>query len=219
MTSAEASSAVAVAGSVCDDQTHVAARLSDVADEDTPSDNKRPRLQDSTPDHQDVMGEENPDYSNEHRHYWGYAKVPTGWGMRHLYSPLGTLHWAPYNQQEHFFMAGKSEKWLRCIAAMKKMRRMPKQLPIHMWILWTLWEEASSLSRQSSGETMQNLQIDICRSLQSLLQVWNQFGNVPVKAFFDQVNAVPWVKLTFGWCKCIWVHGSVATIFSLQLKT
>ena len=69
MTSAEASSAVAVAGSVCDDQTHVAVRLSDVADEDTPSDNKRPRLQDSTPDHQDVMGEENPDYPNEHRHY------------------------------------------------------------------------------------------------------------------------------------------------------
>ena len=66
----------------------------------------------------------------------------------------------------------------------EKMRRMPKQLPIHMWILWTLWEEASSLSRQSSGETMQNLQIDICRSLQSLLQVWSQFGNVPVKAFF-----------------------------------
>ena len=136
MTSAEASSAVAVAGSVCDDQTHVAARLSDVADEDTPSDNKRPRLQDSTPDHQDVMGEENPDYSNEHRHYWGYAKVPTGWGMRHLYSPLGTLHWAPYNQQEHFFVAGKSEKWLRCIAAMKKCEEcQPKQLPIHMWIL------------------------------------------------------------------------------------
>ena len=100
----------------------------------------------------------------------------------------------------------------------EKMRRMAKQLPIHMWILWTLWEEASSLSRQSSGETMQNLQIDICRSLQSLLQVWSQFGNVPVKAFFDQVNAVLWVKLTFGWCKCIWVHGSVATIFSLQLK-
>ena len=81
MTSAEASSAVAVAGSVCDDQTHVAVRLSDVADEDTPSDNKRPRLQDSTPDHQDVMGEENPDYPNEHRYYRGYAKVPTGGGM------------------------------------------------------------------------------------------------------------------------------------------
>ena len=46
--------------------------------------------------------------------------MPTGGGMRHLYSPLGTLHWAPYNQQEHFFMAGKSEKWLRCIAAMKR---------------------------------------------------------------------------------------------------
>ena len=97
MTSAEASSAVAVAGSVCGDQTHVAARLSDVADEDTPSDNKRPRLQDTKPDRQDVMGEENPDYPNEHRHYRGYAKVPTGGGMRHLYSPLGTLHRAPYN--------------------------------------------------------------------------------------------------------------------------
>ena len=129
MTSAEASSAVAVAGSVCGDQAHVAARLSDVADEDTPSDNKCPRLQDTSPDHQDVMGEENPDYPNEHRHYRGYAKVPTGGGMRHLYSPLGTLHWASYNQQEHFFMAGKSEKWLCCIAAMKKCEECQNNYP------------------------------------------------------------------------------------------
>ena len=129
MISAEASSAVAVAGSVCGDQAHVAARLSDVADEDTLSDKKRPRLQDTSPDHQDVMGEENPDYLNEHRYYRGYAKVPTGGGMRHLYSPLGTLHWAPYNQQEHFFMAGKSEKWLRCIAAMKRCEECQNNYP------------------------------------------------------------------------------------------
>ena len=120
MTSAEASSAVAVAGSVCGDQAHVAARLSDVADEDTLSDNKCPRLQDTSPDHQDVMGEENPDYLNEHRYYRGYAKV---------YSPHGTLHSAPYNQQEHFFMAGKSEKWLRCIAAMKRCEEWQNNYP------------------------------------------------------------------------------------------
>ena len=183
MTSAEASSAVAVAGSVCDDQTHVAVRLSDVADEDTPSDNKRPRLQDTSPDHQDVMGEENPDYLNEHRYYRGYAKVPTGGGMT-LFIVLLALCTGLLTTSKNTSSWQASLK-NGCVALLQwKDAKNGKTLSIHMWILWTLWEEASSLSRQSSGETMQNLQIDICRSLQSLLQVWNQFGNVPVKAFF-----------------------------------
>ena len=48
------------------------------------------------------------------------SKRCTSGGLQYLFNPLGTLSWAGYNRREHFFIAGKSEKWMPCIGAMKK---------------------------------------------------------------------------------------------------
>ena len=121
MADVEASSTLAVSGSICGDARRLADLEMQPADV-SPIDNKRPRLPDNVtkPERKDIMGEENPEYPNESRNWRGYARVPTDGGLRHLYSPLGILLWAGYNGKEHFFMVGKSDKWQPCIAAMKR---------------------------------------------------------------------------------------------------
>ena len=130
MTEVGAASIVAVAGSVCGDPKRLEELDEQHADHRLAIENKRPRFDDEAkkqadadvtkPEREDVMGKENPEFPNESRNWRGYARVPTGGGLQYLFNPLGTLSWAGYNRREHFFIAGKSEKWMPCIGAMKK---------------------------------------------------------------------------------------------------
>ena len=140
MVDVEASSTVAVAGSVCGDGRRLEDLDEKQADDASSIENKRARLVDDVaklehkdiiveekpkddvakPERKDIMGKENPDFPYESRNWRGYARVPTDGGLTHLFGPLGTLLWAGYNRREHFFIAGKSDKWLPCIGAMKR---------------------------------------------------------------------------------------------------
>ena len=118
---AEASSTRGVAGTVGGDARSLA-DLDDMLGSMALQEKKRPRLPDDGTklERNEIMGGENPEYPNECRHWRGYARLPTDGGLKHLYSPLGVVLWAGYNQKEHFFIVGKSVKWQPCVAAMRR---------------------------------------------------------------------------------------------------
>ena len=71
------------------------------------------------PEHMAVMGKDKPEFPNECRSWRGYARVPTDGGLKHLCGPLGVVFGLVTNGK-NFFIAGKSDKWLPYIGAMKR---------------------------------------------------------------------------------------------------